>query len=241
MSPTAILSPIVRKGLTLSLLLAALLASIPSAPVAAQGPGGFAETETPWTLPQKSSKRGDIVRPDAPSLKGAPLQSAVSGGQLVSVQEAQTKVNFKIRVPSSLPSGYSLKGAVAPLSLPANAPQPSISLPALPNGAPKLEAPQFTMLVFSNAAGEQLTLAQTKLIALPGAPTVNLPTGKGSVQTVTVSGRTGQYVEGRWTPNGWVASGMYQLRWTDADGITYDLTSTTQGLKSLLTVAESLK
>jgi hypothetical protein len=56
-----------------------------------------------------------------------------------------------------------------------------------------------------------------------------------------VNGQPAQYVDGMWTENGWVSGGFYQLHWQGADGIVYDLSSTTITLDTLLTVAESIQ
>ena len=54
-----------------------------------------------------------------------------------------------------------------------------------------------------------------------------------------VNGQPAQYVEGLWTPNGWVTEGNRQLHW-QAEGIMFDLISSTLGLNDLLAVAESV-
>lgn len=248
------------RGLTAAVVLALMVVAVPSVRVAAQGIlSRFVEVESPWELaPAKEARKappapgtqpGDKGTgiPDLESLPDAPALPNDPGSILVSLEEAQAKSSFKIRVPSKLPAGYTLKGVLAAPSLgdapklPAGAPALPADAPALPEGA-LAALPQTATLIFTNAKGEQLTLSQMKLPALAtGDAEIAFPAGKESVTDVTVNGQPGQFVEGRWTPNGWVKDGHSQLHWRDAEGFTYDLNSESLGLKELLAVAESIK
>ncbi len=207
---------------------------------------------------QPSGPEGLKLPGAAPSLPGGqvgpsgiPAQSTAQQS-LISLQEAQARVSFKIRVPSQLPSGYKLLGVSVPPSATLDAgiaplPQDSAAVPAAPDASrqlpanpPSLEAPQNVILVFGNGSNEVLMLAEARMPAL-GDIEVPLPAGKGSLQDATVKGQPAQYVEGGWTDSGWSSAGGRQLHWQDAEGVTYDLLSAKLGLKELLAVAESLQ
>ena len=167
---------------------------------------------------------GQLALPDAPS------------PELVSLEEAQAGLDFEILMPSALPEGYSFLGA-------APRPEPPSGLGGAdpPADLPKMKPPQVAMLVFGNSAGDVLMLSEMLINDPAPAPAeVPLPAGEGSVQEVTVNGQPAQYVEGMWSPSGWVAEGHHQLHW-QAGGIMFDLISPTLGLDDLLTVAESLE
>ena len=88
--------------------------------------------------------------------------------------------------------------------------------------------------------GGTLTLSEMHVSGRAPAD-VPLPAGEASVQDVTVNGQPAQYVEGRWTADGWVSGGHYQLHWQDAEGRMFDLVSNKLVLEALLAVAESLE
>jgi hypothetical protein len=166
-----------------------------------------------------------------------PLPDALPSRELVSLEEAQAGLDFEILMPSALPEGYSFLGA---------APRPELSF-GMPGGAdpppdlPKTRPPQVVMLVFGNSAGDVLMLSEMLMNDPAPAPAeVPLPAGEGSVQEVTVNGQPAQYIEGMWSPSGWVSEGHHQLHW-QAGGIMFDLISPTLGLDDLLAVAESLE
>jgi hypothetical protein len=168
---------------------------------------------------------GELAVPDA------------SGRELVSLEEAQAGLDFEILMPSMLPERYSFLGA---------APRPDLS-GGLPGGAdppadlPKAKLPQVAMLVFGNSAGDVLMLAEALINDPAPVPAeVPLPAGEGSVQEVTVNGQPAQYIEGMWSPSGWVSEGHHELHW-QAGGIMFDLISPTLGLDDLLAVAESIE
>lgn len=164
-----------------------------------------------------------------------PVPDAQPNRELISLEAAQAKLDFKIRVPSVLPEGYTFLGVAPMPELPSR----------MPNGAeppadlPKVKPPQVATLVFRNSAGEVLFLSEA-LMNDPVPTEVPLPAGQGSVQDVTVNGQPAQYIEGLWSPGGWVSEGNRQLHWQDAEGITFDLISRTLGLGDLLAIAESI-
>jgi hypothetical protein len=157
--------------------------------------------------------------------------------ELVSLEEAQAGLDFEILVPTALPEGYSFLGA---------APRPELPDGLLggadpPADLPKAKPPQVAILVFGNSDGDVLMLSEALIndpAPAPGA--VPLPAGEGSVQEVTVDGQPGQYIEGMWSPSGWVSEGHHELHW-QAGGIVFDLISPTLGLDDLLAVAESIE
>jgi hypothetical protein len=232
-------------GLLLGILLALSLAAAPGARATVQRWfAHFVEVDSP------QAPGAPVVSPAADFDKSAPavapadkaavpanppaLPNIPPADALTALEEAQANIGFTIRMPASLPDGYRFLGVVPTPVLPAGAPIP------LPAGAPKIEPPQVAILIFRNAAGEELMLSQARMDALASTDT-SLAAGKGSVQEVTVDQQPAQYIEGMWTANGWVANGNHQLHWQGADGVMYDLTSPTLGLKELLAVAESLK
>ena len=168
-----------------------------------------------------------------------PSQFAVpdtSSRELVSLEEAQAGLDFEILMPSALPEGYTFLGA-------APRPEPPSGLGGAdpPPDLPKARPPQVVMLVFGNSAGDVLMLSEMLINDPAPAPAeVPLPAGEGSVQEVTVNGQPAQYIEGMWSPSGWVSEGHHQLHW-QAGGIMFDLISPTLGLGDLLSVAESLE
>lgn len=235
----------VAGGLLLGLLLAVSLAVSPSARAAAQRWfAHFVEVDSPSALLPAADKglpAGDqgqpAIGPDGKLALPAnfPAQPNIQpSGSLISLKDAQSKVSFTIRMPARLPDGYRFLGV-----MPAPEPPTDVKV-APPPGAPKVAPPQVASLIFSNAAGEQLMLSAARMDALASADTP-LAAGKGGVQEVTVNQQPAQYVEGMWTANGWVSTGNHQLHWQGVDGVTYDLTSPTLGLKELLAVAESIK
>jgi hypothetical protein len=211
----------------------------PSAPDA--GPGAEmpnVEDVVPLWAQEAPPVPGDEESPGV-DIEKLDLSEVPPSGELLSLEEAQAELDFRIRVPSVLPEGYTFLG-VRP------APELSAVLPDLgvepPAGLPKMEGPQSAILVFGNAAGEQLTLSEVDLGMLGQGPgDIPLPAGRGAVQEVTVNGQPAQYVAGRWTEDGWVSDGQYHLHWQDAEGIMYDLISGTLDLEKLLPVAESIE
>jgi hypothetical protein len=166
-----------------------------------------------------------------------PVPGMQPSRELLSLEEAQANVDFEIRVPAALPEGYSFLGVAPRPESPGDLPDIGIEPPA---DLPKIEPPQMAMLLFGNAAGDLLTLAEVRR-ASPAPVEVPLPAGRGSLQEVTVNGQEAQYIEGMWTADGWTSSGHHQLHWQDTEGITYDLISRTLGLEELLPVAESIE
>jgi hypothetical protein len=165
-----------------------------------------------------------------------PLPDALPGRELVSLEEAQAGLDFEILMPSALPEGYAFLGA-------APRPEPPSGLGGAdpPPDLPKAKPPQVAMLVFGNSAGDVLMLSEALINDPAPVPAeVPLPAGEGSVQEVTVNGQPAQYIEGMWSPSGWVSEGHHQLHW-QAGGIMFDLISPTLGLDDLLAVAESLE
>ena len=167
-----------------------------------------------------------------------PAPDAQPSGELVPLEEAQAGLDFQILMPSVLPEGYAFLGAAPTPELPSGMPGGAKAPPDLP----KTKPPQVVILVFGNSDGEGLMLSE----ALMGGPepagaAVPLPAGEGSVQEVTVNGQPAQYVEGMWSPSGWVSEGNHQLHWQNDEGITFDLMSSTLGLNDLLPVAESIQ
>jgi hypothetical protein len=258
--------PVIVASLSAVIVLGAVLAISPDARAAAQEMWvRFVEVDSPWALLPRGAEQPEMERrsdsataPTVPSTMedggaeaGAPLPPSdlesgakelpVPGAQptrkLISLEEAQAGLNFKIRVPSVLPDGYVFRGIVPQPELPTNPPDIGV---APPDDLPKIERPQTAMLIFGNAADEILILSEV-LTNDPGHLAVTLPAGKGGVQDVMINDQPAQYVEGRWTEDGWVASGNYQLHWQSEDGIMYDLTSSTLGLETLLPVAESIE
>jgi hypothetical protein len=163
---------------------------------------------------------------------------------LISVEEAQANTPFTIKLPATLPEGYSFKGV-------GKTPTPPRLDEALPReGLPSL--PAMVSLIFENDAGGRLMLSEASLPNLdlgdaaprtgaPAAGEIRLPVGAGSVQEVSVNGQPGQYVAGAWSPQGWDAdAGLNQLIWRGADGLNYMLLSPTLGLDDLLTTAQSI-
>jgi hypothetical protein len=160
-----------------------------------------------------------------------------SGRELVSLEEAQAGLDFEILMPSALPEGYAFLGA-APRPEP---PSGMLGGADPPPDLPKAKPPQVVMLVFGNSAGDVLVLAEALMNDPAPVPAeVPLPAGEGSVQEVTVDGQPAQYIEGMWSPSGWVAEGHHELHW-QAGGIMFDLISPTLGLDDLLAVAESIE
>ena len=189
---------------------------------------------------------------ELPSLEELPVPDELASRELASLEAAQTGLSFEIRMPSVLPDGYSLLGAMPRPDLPTVLPDLGIRPPAeagvelgevqSPPGVKPptgVQPPQSVTLIFGNAAGETLTLSEMHMTGLEPPGGVALPAGRGSVQEVTVNGQAAQYVEGRWTENGWVSDGLHQLHWQDGD-MVYDLVSLTLGLDELLRVAESI-
>jgi hypothetical protein len=186
--------------------------------------------------------RAVVDAPEPPSglesgAEGLPVPGVQPTRDLISLEEAQARLDFVIGVPSVLPDGYTFRGVVPQPELPTNPPDLGI---APPDDLPEIEQPQIALLVFDNAEGEVLILAE-RFLTDPAPVKVPLPAGPGGVQDVTVNGQSGQYVAGRWTEDGWVADGSYQLHWQSEDGILYDLTSATLDLEALLPVAESIQ
>jgi hypothetical protein len=163
---------------------------------------------------------------------------------LTSLEEAQANTSFTIKLPATLPEGYSFKGVLRTRT----PPRLDEALPR--EGLPSL--PAMVSLIFENGAGGRLMLSEASLPSLdlgdaaprPGAPAageIRLPVGAGSVQEVSVNGQPGQYVAGAWSPQGWDAdAGLNQLIWRGADGLNYMLLSPTLGLDDLLTTAQSI-
>jgi hypothetical protein len=250
----------VAVGLTAVLVLGTVLVLSPEARAQAEGlVARFVEVESPWALlvPEASDAEAPRPAPPAPDL----AQSPVAGLQevlpapadlpeltlprgdalrlaeptMISLEEAQNGTSFTIKMPTSLPEGYSFQGVLKRPSLPA----PDNSLPR--GGAPAgLSLP--VTLLFENAAGEKLMLTEISLPVPPaGAGQVPLPAGRGSVQEVSVNGQPGQYVEGAWARQGWDSgAAIHQLRWQGADGVTYMLISQALGLDELLSIAQSI-
>ena len=108
---------------------------------------------------------------------------------------------------------------------------------AAPADLPKEPTPQVATLIFKNSANDVLLLSET-LIFNPTSLEIPLPAGKGGITDVTVNGQPAQYIEGAWTPSGWVSTGQHQLHW-QSDNVLFDLTSSTLGMKDLVTIAES--
>jgi len=188
-----------------------------------------------------------------PPPRGVPtprLPQVPSTPPLVSLEQAQANVDFKIRMPSSLPDGYEFEGAAAPPGLPRGAgtvpgrPKPPelppnmAPPPGLPNaGNPpvdpeKIKPPQRVILIFGNAAGELLFLAEAGPSEVPASGIEKRPAGQARVEELTVNRQRAQYLEGSLT---------HHLRWQGADGIRYDLTSHLLGKTELLRIAESIK
>jgi hypothetical protein len=158
--------------------------------------------------------------------------------ELISLEEAQAELDFKIRIPSVLPDGYDFLGVVPRPDLPATLPDVGVEPP---DDLPKVKPPQMALLIFGNEDGEMLSLSEMYVADSDRAvPNVPLPAGEGAVQDVTVNGQSAQYVEGMWTEDGWGTGGHYQLHWQDGD-ILYDLISRTLDLEELLSIAESIK
>jgi len=274
----------VSASLAVSLLLAVLLVVSPAARAQVQDLiVRFAEVDSPWALlPERSdatSPRAALLTPDpaqpmsgpgmgaaglpAPSdIPAPPLPEGhlpLTEPMLISLEEAQAETSFTIKMPATLPEGYSFKGVLNLPSLPplpeleeslpkdASVSHPSLSPPELEESLPKDDSassgpPSLVILIFENAAGEMLTLSEGILLPPPpGVEVPPLPAGKGSIQEVTVNGQPGQYVEGIWSPQGWDSNATHhQLHWQGADGVIYDLLSWTLGLSELLATAESI-
>ena len=225
----------------------------------------FVEVDSPWALLAPEAPDAETPRPappapdvapsplsglqELPSLAELPADLAaelpadgpqgdaarLAGPSLVSLEEAQADTSFTIKMPASLPEGYSFQGVLKPPapprlddSVPGKGSMPSLSLPV--------------SLVFENAAGERLMLTEASLpLPPPGGAEVPLPAGKGSVQEVSVNGQPGQYVEGAWSRQGWDAgAAIHQLHWQGADGVTYLMISHTLGLDDMLATAQSI-
>jgi hypothetical protein len=166
-----------------------------------------------------------------------PLPDALPSRELVSLEEAQAGLDFEILMPSALPEGYAFMGA-APRPEP---PSGMLGGADPPPDLPKAKPPQVVMLVFGNSAGDVLVLSEALMNDPAPIPAeVPLPAGEGSVQEVTVNGQPAQYIEGMWSPSGWVSEGNHELHW-QAGGIMFDLISPTLGLDDLLAVAESIE
>jgi hypothetical protein len=203
------------------------MAELPGAAIAAPDEITPDDAMGAEVLPGLSTdESGKLAVPDVPPSR-----------ELVSLEEAQAELDFEILMPSALPEGYTFLG-VAPR------PEPPSGMPGAadpPPDLPKTKPPQVAMLVFGDSAGEVLMLAEVLINDPAPAPgEVPLPAGEGSVQEVTVNGQPAQYVEGMWSPSGWVSEGHHQLHW-QADGIMFDLLSRTLGLSDLLAVAESIE
>jgi hypothetical protein len=256
MSPVGVLRSLVRPvlvvGLSALLVFGLVLAVSPAVRAAAQEwLTRFVEVDSPWALlsgaPDKetSDQAPGASEPSLPGTGEVPPAGIASpplvGGSapgldqaLVSVEEAQAETPLTIKVPASLPDGYSLKGVVKPVPL------PQLDVP-LPADSPAPPSPASVMLVFENRAGETMLLSEATM-PVPAEGDLPLPAGKGSVQEVSVNGQPGQYVEGAWTPQGWeTGAAQRMLHWQGTDGVTYDLISQNLGLKDLLAVAESIR
>jgi len=183
--------------------------------------------------PGTPPKPGSEVAPEVAQLAVPNVQPTRN---LISLEAAQAKVDFKIRVPSTLPKGYKFMGVVPTPELPSSLPNTGIQAPA---DLPAQKTPQVAMLIFANSAGDQMMLSEMQ-VSEPASLDVPLPAGKGSVQNVTVNGQAAQYVEGIWTPTGWDANGNHQLHWA-AENIGFDLISRTLKLDDLKAVAESIQ
>jgi hypothetical protein len=181
----------------------------------------------------------DIPAPPQPEGRASPSEQT-----LVSLEEAQAQTSFTIKMPATLPEGYSFKGVLKP------PPPPKIEEP-LPADSPVSHLPSAVTLIFEDAAGEVLMLSEMKLVtpaalaeadrAAPSLGEIKLPAGVGSVQEVTVNGQPGQYIEGAWSSQGWDSNASHHLlHWQGADGVTYSLLSRTLGLSELLATAESI-
>jgi hypothetical protein len=244
-------------GLTVSVVLGTVLVFSPTARAQVQDLIiRFVEVDSPWALlsapsdaesprpappmPDSTQAPGAGVSGDMPAPPEMPAPSLPEGvaprpGQaLVSLEEAQAQTSFTIKMPATLPEGYSFKGVVKP------PPLPEIKEP-LPADSSVSRLPSAATLIFEDAAGEVLTLSEATLAALPADEVLQLPAGKGSLQEVTVNGQPGQYIEGAWSPQGWDPNANHHLlHWQGADGVTYELLSPTLGLSELLVVAQSI-
>lgn len=213
----------------------------PASPGAVAAPGKEA-------LPVPDEQTADVVpsgpgQPPGTGNQGVEIDQgklAVPGSQagreLISLEEAQAKLDFKIRMPAVLPEGYTFLGV-------ASTPEPPSGLSdegKAPADLPRMKPPQMAILVFGDSAGEVLMLSEI-LINDPAPAEVPLPAGEGSVKEVTVNGQPAQYIEGIWSPSGWVSEGNHELHWQSADGIMFHMISRTLGLDELLAVAESIE
>ena len=202
-------------------------------------PGGKSAPDGP---PSGVSMAGNDSsgRPQSPSGSVPLLPSGtLPKTELITLDEAQTDLQFTIKVPSYLPEGYSFLGVSPQPELPDFNPSGG-NVPA-PADLPKLAPMQVARLVFGNGGDDAMILSQTKMPEnIPGGE-VQLPVGQGAAQDVTVNGQPAQFIDGTWTESGWKTGGFYQLHWVGADGITYDLASSVLGLDELLAVAESIQ
>lgn len=174
------------------------------------------------------------------------------GPGLLSLDEAQQRVNFTIRLPEQLPSGYSFRG-VMPIPEPAGNTMLPLAegegVPSLPNlpqfptpDATASEQPQMVFLIFANDAGQQITLVQSQTIRDRGQELRPPPQSEpGYVEAVTVNNQAGYYVKGRWTRSGWIDDGSHRLYWQTAEGMRYDLNSQAVERDALMAIATSIK
>jgi hypothetical protein len=205
-------------------------------------PAGVSAAGEAATINPEATSTTGLPKPDSLKISGQsaelPVPDAQPSRELISVEAAQAEVDFKIGVPSTLPAGYSVLGVVPKPKASDLKVQPPADLPKA--DLPKAAQLQVATLIMSNSAGDMLTLSEARMTSSVPAD-VSLPAGKGSVQNVTINGQSGQYVEGMWTDKGWVATGLHQLHWQDANGITFDLISSKLGLNDLLAIAESIQ
>lgn len=202
--------------------------------VASAGRAGVPSAEA---QPSTGKPEPPASQPESSAAEGLPVPDVQPTRALLSLEEAQAKVDFEIQMPAALPEGYSFLGAMPMPEPPAGVPDVGVEPPA---DLPKTRPPQAVTLLFSHADGGTLTLSEMRVSGRAPAG-VPLPAGGASVQDVTVNGQPAQYVEGRWTEDGWVSGGHYQLHWQDAEGLMFDLVSNELALEALLAVAESLE
>jgi hypothetical protein len=267
----SLVRPALVAGLSAMIVLGVMFAVSPDVRAAAQEwLARFVEVDSPWALLPSAEEQlvaeKQPALPPVPAAPSAETEDRASSGktvptspegesltieeleelsvpdvqpnrELLSLKDAQAGLDFKIRVPSVLPEGYSFLGVMPLPEPPAQTPNTGIEPPA---DLPKVKPPQVATLLFSNAAGEMLPLSEVRLSG-SGPAEVPLPVGGEGVRDVTVNGQPAQYIEGRWTRDGWVSGDHYQLHWQDAEGIMYDLISRTLGLEELLVVAESIE
>ena len=260
----SLVRPVLVAGLSAVIVLGVVFAASPDVRAAAQEwAARFVEVDTPWALlpvrEERPAAPASITAPDelaagaaagkgeSPALElgnegidieagTLPAPDGQPSRELVSLEEAQAGLDFEILMPSVLPEGYAFLGAAPTPELPSGMPGGAKAPPDLP----KTKPPQVVILVFGNSDGEGLMLSEMLMrTPAPAGAAVPLPAGEGSVQEVTVNGQPAQYVEGMWSPSGWVSEGNHQLHWQNDEGIMFDLMSSTLGLDDLLPVAES--